>query len=728
MHRFTLDDGRAVLDYPADAISRRPCATRLCRRERGGDRRPAACACASATAAVQGARRLQPVARRPDAYRRRFRRPARWCSVAHEQLAAAVGQRRSRCRSAPHDLHVFDARQRARRIAHGGRARMTRDIIIGIDAGTSVIKSVAFTLDGEQIAVAALPNSYETLADGGVEQDMARTWADTATTLRELGEQGAGPRRPRRSRIAVTGAGRRHLADRRGRASRSRRPGCGSIRAPPRSPRSFVAMPAYAAHYRAHRHRRERLPAERPARLDEAPPAGGAGARGDGVSLQGLALFQAHRRARHRPVGRQLHLRRLSAPAAMRRNPRCLGAGDCERLLPPIVDGTREAACAHAGGGRRRPGLPPARRWCSAMSMSSAPRSAAGCSTRGRGRLLDHRLDRHAYAACAERRRRAAQRERTGYTMAFPAPGMSAQMQSNMAATLNIDWLLDLACEHPGGAGRRARDRKDLLAGWTSGSSTPPGRAALPSLYLARPASAGPFSMPTARAQFIGLRCRHGLCRPDARGVRGPGLRGARLLRGDGAAAGGGAARPAAPRAPRRCAQILAGALGAPVRTRRARGSGRRGCCDDGGRRASASIPTWRRAPRNGSTRCSASATEPDARSLASLSTQLFPIYRRDAQGACGRSGAPCAMRSRRRSNDRVRSPSSATASCCRTCSRRRSARPADGGARHPHARSALARRADGARLCRGGHGRAEGIYGRRRTRSSSSSATPRCW
>ena len=37
--------------------------------------------------------------------------------------------------------------------------------------------------------MAATPNSYETLADGGVEQDMARTWTDTAATLRLLGEK-----------------------------------------------------------------------------------------------------------------------------------------------------------------------------------------------------------------------------------------------------------------------------------------------------------------------------------------------------------------------------------------------------------------------------------------------------------------------------------------------------------------------------------------------------------
>ena len=35
--------------------------------------------------------------------------------------------------------------------------------------------------------------------------------------------------------------------------------------------------------------------------------------------------------------------------------------------------------------------------------------------------------------------------EMSGYTMCFPVPGMYAQMQSNMASTLNIDWLLDMA-------------------------------------------------------------------------------------------------------------------------------------------------------------------------------------------------------------------------------------------------------------------------------------------
>ena len=65
---------------------------------------------------------------------------------------------------------------------------MNGGIIIGIDAGTSVMESVAFTCGGRQLAVAAIPNDYVTLPDGGVEQDVARTWADAAATLRQLGE------------------------------------------------------------------------------------------------------------------------------------------------------------------------------------------------------------------------------------------------------------------------------------------------------------------------------------------------------------------------------------------------------------------------------------------------------------------------------------------------------------------------------------------------------------
>ena len=62
---------------------------------------------------------------------------------------------------------------------------MKDPVLIGIDAGTSVIKSIAFSADGRQLAVAAIPNFYATLSDGGAEQDMGRTWAQY--DLKELG-------------------------------------------------------------------------------------------------------------------------------------------------------------------------------------------------------------------------------------------------------------------------------------------------------------------------------------------------------------------------------------------------------------------------------------------------------------------------------------------------------------------------------------------------------------
>ncbi|MFN5452632.1 FGGY family carbohydrate kinase, partial [Bradyrhizobium sp.] len=82
----------------------------------------------------------------------------------------------------------------------------TRDVIIGIDAGTSVVKAVAFTRDGRQIGDFAIPNSYTTAPGGRVEQDMQRTWADTVAALRGLAQ--AVPDLARRvSAIAVTGQG-----------------------------------------------------------------------------------------------------------------------------------------------------------------------------------------------------------------------------------------------------------------------------------------------------------------------------------------------------------------------------------------------------------------------------------------------------------------------------------------------------------------------------------------
>src|SRR5258706_47396 len=83
---------------------------------------------------------------------------------------------------------------------------MTGDVIIGLDAGTSVIKAVAFTPEGAQIETAAVSNQVDRVADGGAEQDVMRTWADAGRTLRLLAEKVPDLAR-RTAALAVTGQG-----------------------------------------------------------------------------------------------------------------------------------------------------------------------------------------------------------------------------------------------------------------------------------------------------------------------------------------------------------------------------------------------------------------------------------------------------------------------------------------------------------------------------------------
>jgi erythritol kinase len=66
---------------------------------------------------------------------------------------------------------------------------MSKDLIIGIDAGTSVIKSIAFDLSGKQIATAAVPNRYFTSKDGAATQPLDQTWQDCAYSLNQLGDK-----------------------------------------------------------------------------------------------------------------------------------------------------------------------------------------------------------------------------------------------------------------------------------------------------------------------------------------------------------------------------------------------------------------------------------------------------------------------------------------------------------------------------------------------------------
>jgi erythritol kinase len=181
-----------------------------------------------------------------------------------------------------------------------------------------------------------------------------------------------------------------------------------------------------------------------------------------------------------------------------------LGAGDAKRLLPPIVEGTVEAhrlsseAAALSG---LKAGTPVCLGYVDVVCTGLGgglfdPKGETGCTIVG-STGMHMRI---APTAAAVR----LNSEMSGYTMAFPVPGMYAQMQSNMASTLNIDWLLDLARGILKREGLE-RSRADLLKDLDERiMAIPPGRL-LYHPYISQAGERGPFLEPAARAMFAGL-------------------------------------------------------------------------------------------------------------------------------------------------------------------------------------------------------------------------------
>ncbi|MCA0433287.1 MAG: carbohydrate kinase [Proteobacteria bacterium] len=379
---------------------------------------------------------------------------------------------------------------------------MTNGILIGIDAGTSVIKSVAFSVDGVQLASAAIPNQYTTLADGGAEQDMARTWSDTATTLRMLADQ-IPDLASRVIALAVTGQGDgMWLVDKSGM---------------PVAPawlwldaraadivEEFTSSPDYAAHY-------ERT--------------------GTGVNVCQMSV-QLTWMLRHRPevlakASHAFHCKdwiyfnltgdlatdpseanftfgsykdRSYKPDILDQ----LGAGKAKSVLTPIVDGT--AACGHvteaaAMATGLRSGTPVCLGYVDVLCTGLGgglydPSGRSGCTIVG-STGMHMRLQPDASKVRLNA-------EKSGYTMAFPAPGTVAQIQSNMASTLNIDWLLDLARNLLREEGLE-RGRADILRGLDDKLMARQAAKILYHPYISKAGERGPFMEPSARAMFSGL-------------------------------------------------------------------------------------------------------------------------------------------------------------------------------------------------------------------------------
>ena len=379
-----------------------------------------------------------------------------------------------------------------------------RDILIGIDAGTSVVKSVAFTLGGAQVAMASVPNRYTTGADGSAFQSQADTWADCAKTLRKLSSQVPGLA-TRTAAIAVTGQG-----DGTWLVGGNNRPVTdGWLWLDARSAATATRLRATEDRTRyqstgtglnacqmgvqlAHMDKTE------PAMLDQAEVAlhckdwlylNLTGVRATDPSEANFTFGNFVNRTYSDQVIAQLGL-------THRRG-----------LLPEIVDGAQQTHRLTAQAATQTgllAGTPVSLAYvdvvCTAMGAGAYTKGEpTGCTILGSTGM-------HMRATAATDV--ILSNEPTGYTMVLPVPGMVAQIQTNMAATLNIDWLLNLGAElivDMGGQASHA-DMVDRIEKWLAQTS-PASMIYHP--YISDAGERGPFVDTNARAGFAGLASRH---------------------------------------------------------------------------------------------------------------------------------------------------------------------------------------------------------------------------
>ena len=558
---------------------------------------------------------------------------------------------------------------------------MSRPVLIALDSGTSVVKAVAFTADGAILAARSRPNAYAILPGGGAEQDMRRSWDDACAVLRDIAETLATQQPDAElAALAITGQGDgTWLIDAEGEPVGD----------------GWLWLDARAA------------------AIVEELKASGAATAAFAITGTGLAACQQGPQLlwmqRHRPealarAATAMHPKDylyFRATGLRRTSPcegcfsfgdfrtRCyrdevlhaLGLAAQRRLLPPMQDGTLGAAPLTEAAARQTglpSGLPVVLCYldvlCTALGAGlygtgdDVGVSIVG-STGMHMRLVPDVADVAPSPAM------------TGYCMPFPVPGHTIQSQTNMAATLNIDWLADIVADAAALVGGSAA-REDILA--RLGEMALRGRAgaALFHPFISSAGERGPFT----DVDRAGVLHRAGYACPPAGtcagGVRGSGSGGARLLRRD---------RRCAGRYPRhRRRRTLAGDPPHPRRLPRssgarhvAAGGWRRGGRDDrrGLRRPASRHGVLRAHLRDAATgaadRAGGGACRALRCALSDLSRRLCRASVGVATPARGAGDARCPLTARG-----ARSPSSATTSCCRRCSRRRSAPPAATGSR----------------------------------------------
>lgn len=384
---------------------------------------------------------------------------------------------------------------------------MEPDLIIGVDAGTSVIKAVAFDLQGRQVAVASTPNQVQLGVDGAAEQDLARTWADTAATLRALGDK-VPNLATRAIALAATGQGDgTWLID-----SEGRPVGPAMLWLDARAnPQVQALRQQAAAAVVAARTGNALTPsmqsgqllwlqAHQPERLARAATA---------MHCKDWLFFKATGVRATSPCEGVYTFGNFRTLAYDDETLALLGLSALKRLLPPIVDGSTRhepltrAAAAETG---LREGLPVVLPLMDVPLCilgaggiaydDSGELRRVGCSVLGSTGMHGWVTDElEAIVPSSE----------AGYTIAMPLPGLRVRLVSHMAATLNIDWLVGLLNGAAELAGATALPRAQMLERLDALALSAAPAQAIYHPYIAESGERGPFVDATARAQLSGF-------------------------------------------------------------------------------------------------------------------------------------------------------------------------------------------------------------------------------
>lgn len=379
------------------------------------------------------------------------------------------------------------------------------DIIIGIDAGTSVLKAVAFTLDGRQLAISSVENDYAIGSDGAATQSMPKTWDDCVDALRGLSDKIEQLDR-RTAAIGVTAQG-----DGTWLLNKKQEPFTDA----------WLWLDARAA-----RTVDQLVTSE--AERDRFHDTG----TGLNTCQQGsqLAHMKAYVPDMLGTASVALHCKDwlyFNLTGVLATDPSeasftfgdfrtrqysdrvidALGLSAHRDLLPEIIDGTEithglsEEAAQQTG---LRAGTPVSLGFVD-MIMTALGAGVytgdegVGCSTIGSTGV-------HMTAKLAENVR--LNPDHTGYVICLPHENIVAQTQTNMAATLNIDWILDVGADLVAEFGERPSSVEMIrrLEGWLSASE--PG-ALLYHPYISDAGERGPFLNSDAKANFTGLAGAH---------------------------------------------------------------------------------------------------------------------------------------------------------------------------------------------------------------------------